>query len=516
MMLATLTESSVFSHLTEGFCLDAKVKWELDEDGESLIVKELTLPTYPDVFEAEIISATLIEKDKTTDNLLVCEFFYFKNLVSRVNITNKKLDVMSVEESVSFKANLSFNSTDKFKFTFLELAMPTPFNAKVTPKELEPYPSEFEFLCFGLVIKVRVKEDSWEQFEKSKEQILYSGVSVPSFELDKEFTLPVTYWQAKKDPGEHNAWSPKVTFYLNRLSLPEVIEDTLSYVTSEYRNGHLYYLFRLGEVDMHYPVLAAEFFLYGIGGFSKDTSIDLRLEKYSRFNKKTKKEYKGEHPRGSKCNEWSVQVINSPLPIFMSNASDIYQKAYCLMEWGADVELMQISNEYWSSFSTQRRNFAYCALTEHGGIYPLVALPPVLMRENNCFRLGAGQEIKVNVGSVAVQKPVQMKDDLPQWRWAKALKVKSPSEGSKIPTVKLLTCIAQQEIEPISREGQNRNKYLQLKFHDNEGTEYIYNSFKLDTYPLEDSDLERYEHIALCTGKDRVVEIIEMVKKNEK
>jgi hypothetical protein len=511
MMLATLTESSVFSHLTEGFRLEVTVKLEFDEIGESLIVTELALSTYPDMFEAEITSATLIEKDKPTENQLVCEFSYFQGLVSRVYITNKKLDVVAVEEVVSFKANLSFNPTDKFKFTFLWLAMTSPFDASVIPKELEPYPCEFEFSCFGLVIKVSVKRDSWEKFEKSKEQVSFSGVSVPAFELDKACTLPVTYWQANKDATEHSAWSPIVMFYLNRLSLPEVIKGTLSYVTSEYRSGHLYYLFRRGDVDMHYPILAAEFFLYGIGGFNKGASIDLRIEKYSRYNSETKKGYKAKHPRGSKRNEWSVQEVMSTLPILSPNASNSLQEAYIVMEWCADIELMRLSNEYWVSFSTQRQNFAYCALTGHGDLYPLVAIPPILLRKSDYFRLESNQQIKLQVGSESVTS----KDGLPQWCWAKSVASKQPSEESKPPEVKQLTCIERKEVEPSNNDGSKGKKYLQLTFHDSGGTEYIYSSFKLGTYPLEDSDLDKYEHLALCIGKDRVVEIIEMVRKNE-
>ncbi|PML09895.1 hypothetical protein BCT85_13525 [Vibrio lentus] len=513
MMLATLTESRVFSRLTEGFRLEVKIKFELDEDGEFYIVTGLVLPIYPETFEAEILSASLIEKDKSEDNLLVCDFSYFSGLISRVNITNKKLNVVAIEGPISFKVNLLFNATSNFRFTFLGLAVPSPFNAQVIPKELNPYPSEFEFVCFGLVIKVSVTRDSWEKYEASRKQVSFSGVSVPNFQLNKVCTLPVTHWQAKKELAEHNAWSPKVALFLNRLSLPDVIEDTVSYLTTEYRNGHLYYLFRRGEVDLHYPILAAEFFLYGIGGFKKGASIDLRIEKYSRYDSEKQEEYKAKHPRGSKRNEWSVQEVMSSLPQLTSSASDSYQEAYCVMEWSADAELMRLSNEYWSAFSTQRKNFAYCALTGHGDLYPLVAIPPLLLRKNDYFRLDTYQNIQVQVGS----ESVTLKDGMPEWRWAKRL-VMNPqphSDDSKQPEIKRLTCIEQKEVEPTNKDGRKRKKYLQLTLHDSGGKEYIYCSFKLGTYPLEDSELDKYEHLALCVGGDRVVEIIEMVRKNE-
>ncbi|WP_299265159.1 hypothetical protein [uncultured Psychrosphaera sp.] len=511
MMRATLTKSRVFSELTEGFSLNAKVDCNASEGEESLVVKELTLPTYPNTFEADITNAELREKEKTTDNILVCDFSYFEGLTSRVNIANKKLDVVAVKGIVSFKATLSFKAVGTFKFTFLELAMPSPFNAKVFPKELVPYPSEFEFVCFGLIIKVNVKEDSWEAFKKSKEQISYSGVSLPDFELGKGLTLPVTFWQPKKAPEEHSAWSPKVTFFLNKFSLPETIEGTISYVTSENRDGHLYYLFRFGEEDMHYPILAAEFFLFGIGGFSENASIDVRIEKYRRYNSEKKKSYKAKHLRGSHRNEWSVQEIMSPLPTLSPSESNSYQEAYCVMEWDADVELIKLSNEYWKDFSTQRRNFVYCALTGHGDLYPLVAVPPILLRENDCYKFESGQEIKMKVGN----ESVSLKKDILQWRWAKSIEVASSSKEPSQSKIKRLTCIKQEEIEPKNSKGENGNKYLRLTFIDSDGAEYIYNSFKLGSYPLEESDFGKYDHLTLCVGKNRIVEIVEMVKKNE-
>lgn len=515
MLLATLTESGVFSQLTEGFSFDAKVKFELDEDDGVLIVTELSLPSYPDFFAAEIINASLIEKEKSDNNLLVCDFSYFQGLVSRVNITNKKLDVVAVTDSVSFSANLSFNAGDKFKFMFMGLAMPSSIEAKMTPINLNPYPCEFEFSCFGLVFRVLVKSDSWEAFNKSVEQVSYSGVSVPIFELNKENTLPVRHWQAEKISAEHTAWFPKVAFYLNELSIPETIESTFSYVKSEYRNGHLYYLLRRGEVDMHYPVLAAEFFLYGIAGFSKDASIDLRLEKYRRYDAKTKKKYRAKHPRGSKRNEWSVQDVISPLPSLDSKHIGTFIKAYSVIEWGRDVELMRLSNEYWETFSTQRRNYAYCALQGLGDIHPLVPISPLLLQKSGYHHLKPGRDpedaIEVSVGSANVLST----DDKPQWRWVKELRPKNRGGSGSELQVKRLTCIEQEVVIPKKDDGSDGKKYLKLTLVDNKGQQYIYNKFKLGTYPLEDSDMDKYEHLALCTAKGEIVELREMVLKNE-
>ncbi|MEI8639913.1 hypothetical protein [Vibrio coralliilyticus] len=452
MMLATLTESGVFSQLTTGFRLDAKVKFECDEDGGGLMVTELDLPTYPGEFDAEIISATLVEKEKADANLLVCEFCYFEGLVSRVNITNRKWDVIAVSDSVSFKATLAFHPSENFKFTFLRLAMSTLVEAKVLPKTLKPYPSEFEFMCFGLVIRVSVTQEHWETFTRSKRQISYSGVSVPHFELNEPLTLPVTYGQRKTT--KHTAWSPPVKFYLHRLSVPEVIKGTFSYVKSEYIQGHLYYMFRRGDVDIHYPVLAAEFFLYGIAGFDKNASIELRLEKYSRYNKSTQRAYYAKHSRGSRRNEWSVQEVISPLPLLPSQMKTGYLKAYSVMEWGRDEELDSLSHEYWEAFSSQRRNHAFCALMGVGPVYPLVSIPPILLHKNGFQRLKPGPKEKHMIEVLVGSESVDAKGSFPEWRWVKAVRPVLQAESARTPQVTSLTCIEQKVIVPKKRMAE--------------------------------------------------------------
>ncbi len=48
------------------------------------------------------------------------------------------------------------------------------------------------------------------------------------------------------------------------------------------------------------------------------------------------------------------------------------------------------------------KTFAYCALTGHGDLYPLVAIPPLLLRKNDYFRLDTDQNIQVQVGVDAI------------------------------------------------------------------------------------------------------------------
>ncbi|MEI8639912.1 hypothetical protein [Vibrio coralliilyticus] len=56
---------------------------------------------------------------------------------------------------------------------------------------------------------------------------------------------------------------------------------------------------------------------------------------------------------------------------------------------------------------------------------------------------------------------------------------------------------------------------MQLTFLDGQGKEHTFKKFKLDTYPLKDAELGDYDHRVRCTATGKLVEIIEMVKKNE-